>query len=543
MKTPSVSVLILVAAVMAAIAFPAPAAAATPAFTAPATYAVGTAPHGVGVADLDEDGLPDIVTVNRFSGDITILHGNGDGTFSRGASTFALPYPYAIALGDVNGDGHVDLVAALEASTDRHPIVVAYGHGDGTFDPPAAVPIVSDTGRSVAIGDVNGDGKPDIAANVLTYGSRSEIDVAVNRGSSFELASTNPLASDTSARVVLADTNGDGKLDFETTTGAGGFVQVMLGNGDGTFENHWAGPVGGYADALVAGDWNGDGAKDLAVVDPVAGTVTILTNDGNGTFSLAGSYGVGSFPLGLAAADFDGDNALDLVTTNELSSTISILPGAGNGAFGPATTLSGDWGPFAVVATDLNRDSAPDLVVANYLGNTVSVFLNTGGRDSIPPTVTVPSDIVVDGTSPAGAVVKYSVSVQDNRPGATVSCTPPSGAMFPIGTTTVTCTAVDAAGNTASDAFHVTVRGAAEQLDALIAAKDGMGLRRGTATSLDAKLNAARTALAAGDTATACSAMQDFLNEVTAQTGIHVPKDQANDLLNQARRIRKVLGC
>jgi hypothetical protein len=543
MKTPSVSALSLVAAVIAAIAFLAPAAAAAPAFTAPATYAVGTAPHGVAVADLDEDGVADIVTVNRFSGDITILHGNGDGTFSQSASTLALPYPYDIAVGDVNGDGHVDLVAALEAPTDRHPIVVADGHGDGTFEPPAAVPIVSDTGRAVAIGDVNGDGKPDIAANVLAYGSRSEIDVAVNRGSSFELASTNPLATDTSARVVLADANGDGRLDFETTTGAGGSVQAMLGKGDGTFENHWAGDVSGYTDALVAGDWNGDGAKDLAVVDPVAGTVTSLANDGSGTFSLAGSYGVGSFPIGIAAADFDGDNALDLVTTNELSSTISILPGAGNGAFGPATTLSGDYGPFAVVATDLNRDGAPDVVVANYLANTVSVFLDTAGRDSIPPTVTVPSDIVVDATSPAGAVVEYSVSVQDNRPGAAVSCTPVSGATFPIGTTTVTCTAVDAAGNTASGGFHVTVRGAAEQLVALAAAKDAMGLPSGTATSLDAKLNAARTALAAGDTATACTAMKDFLNELAAQTGIHVPKDQANDLLNRARRIRNVLGC
>lgn len=543
MKTPSVSVAFLVAAVTAAIAFVGPAAAAAPAFTAPATYSVGTAPHGVAVADLDEDGVPDIVTVNRFSGDITILHGNGDGTFTRSASNLALPYPYATALDDVNGDGHVDLVAALEAPTDRHPIVVAYGNGDGTFDPPAAVPIVSDTGRSVAVGDVNGDGKPDIAANVLTYGSRSEIDVALNRESSFDLASTNPLATDTSARVVLSDANGDGKLDFQATTGAGGSVQVMLGNGDGTFENHWAGGVSGYADALVAGDWNGDGAKDLAVVDPVAGTVTTLANGGTGTFSVAGSYGVGSFPIGIAAADFDGDSALDLVTTNELSSTISILPGAGNGAFAPATTLSGDWGPFAVVATDLNNDSAPDVVVANYFANTVSVFLNTAARDSIPPTVTVPSDIVVDATTPAGAVVEYSVSVQDNRPGATVSCTPVSGAMFPIGTTTVTCTAIDAAGNTASDGFNITVRGATEQLDALIAVKDGMGLPSGTATSLDAKLNAARSALVAGDTATACSAMQDFLNEVTAQTGIHVSEGQANELLKRAMQIRSVLGC
>lgn len=167
--------------------------------------------------------------------------------------------------------------------------------------------------------------------------------------------------------------------------------------------------------------------------------------------------------------------------------------------------------------------------------------------DTEPPVIHGAVDLVVDAASPQGAIVPFSVHASDAiDPAPVLSCTPASGATFPIGTTTVTCTATDASGNAASAIFAVTVRGASAQLGSLADLVASLNLKKGIENSLDAKLNAALAALdaaRAGAIGTACNQLGAFANEVNAQTGKAITSADAAALLGLAMRIRAVLGC
>lgn len=175
-------------------------------------------------------------------------------------------------------------------------------------------------------------------------------------------------------------------------------------------------------------------------------------------------------------------------------------------------------------------------------------FVDDGGRigrielaaDESPPLLTVPTDITVDATSPSGAPVDFTVTATDDvDPNPTVTCTPASGSPFPIGNTTVTCTATDKAANTGRASFSVTVRGAAEQLAELRADVHGVG----TGESLSAKVDAAQAAYSSGDERGTCEILDAVINFVDAQAGKHIPSDTADALIADATRIRAVLDC
>ncbi len=161
--------------------------------------------------------------------------------------------------------------------------------------------------------------------------------------------------------------------------------------------------------------------------------------------------------------------------------------------------------------------------------------------DTTPPVLTVPGPIVVNAKSPAGRVVNFTATATDNiDPTPTVVCVPPSGSTFPIGTTTVTCTATDDSGNSTSASFTIHVKGAAEQLADLRAAVTGVGPGK----SLENKIKAVQDYLAAGKKGMACSMLQNgFPNEVNAQTGKTITAAQAKQFKKDAARIANVLDC
>ena len=169
--------------------------------------------------------------------------------------------------------------------------------------------------------------------------------------------------------------------------------------------------------------------------------------------------------------------------------------------------------------------------------------------DTTPPAIVVPASIVVNATSPAGATVSYAVTATDpdNSPSQlTITCGPPSGSTFPIGVTTVNCSASDPAGNAAGATFTVTVLGGTDQLSNLVALAQSMDLKNGISTSLDAKLNAAIATLADMHTnsiSTACNQLSAFINETTAQSGKKLTASQAIQLIAAAQSIRAALGC
>ena len=216
-------------------------------------------------------------------------------------------------------------------------------------------------------------------------------------------------------------------------------------------------------------------------------------------------------------------------------------------------TLGRDFDEDESVFPSLNADGTQvaftsrnnDLVTGDTNG-VADVFLAavTWG-DDVPPALDVPQgSIVQPAESPAGAVVTYEVTASDiDDPNPTVSCVPPSGSVFAIGDTTVTCTATDASGNSATGTFVVHVQGLVEQLDELQWMVDTFDMDADVREGLQAKLAATRTALAKQRTATACNVLRGFVNQVTDESGQGVTVDLAAVLVERATRIRSVAGC
>jgi ELWxxDGT repeat protein len=203
------------------------------------------------------------------------------------------------------------------------------------------------------------------------------------------------------------------------------------------------------------------------------------------------------------------------------------------------------------LVADLNP-GAPDSAPVSLSAGTDSLFFGandgvhgwepfklTVHLDTTPPVITA-HDVTANATSPTGAVVTYMVTATDDTdPSPTVTCSPDSGSTFGIGDTLVECTATDAAGNHASASFNVHVKDASEQLADLAEAVDELG----PGTSLTDKLDDARAALDRDDTADACSVLNAFINQVRASSARTIAPDTANSLIEDATRIRAVLGC
>lgn len=175
-------------------------------------------------------------------------------------------------------------------------------------------------------------------------------------------------------------------------------------------------------------------------------------------------------------------------------------------------------------------------------GNVGTASFTVVVQDTTPPDLTLPSDITINATSPAGAQVLYAATAVDLVDGVVpVTCFPPSGTIFLIGSTTVNCSASDSHGNTATGSFNVHIKGAGEQVSDLLHVVEGGNL--GTGTSLSDKLQAVLVYIAAGDKADACGTLAAFIHQVQAQSGSQIPAGTADQLIAAAQRIRAVLGC
>jgi hypothetical protein len=233
------------------------------ALSAPSAFGAGTNPDSAAVGDFNGDGKLDLAVANEGSDNVSILLGNGDGTFQAAVDYGAGTDPDSVAVGDFRGNGKLDLVVANYYSNN---VSILLGNGDGTFQ--AAVNYGVSAPTSVAVGDFNGDGKLDLAvANVFS------VSVLLGNGDGTFQAAVNYGAGAEPAWVAVGDFNGDGKLDLAVANVATGNVSVLLGNGDGTFQaavNYGA----GIGESVAVGDFNGDGRLDLA--SPSAGVSVLL---------------------------------------------------------------------------------------------------------------------------------------------------------------------------------------------------------------------------------------------------------------------------
>ena len=284
------------------------------------------------------------------------------------------------AIGDFNGDGRPDFAVP----TNGGPIVILLGKGDGTFT--AGTPLASAasfTPTSAVVGDFNGDGKQDIA--VLSAQGIGSVNIFLGNGNgTFQAAKNFPVAASTSASRLLAmgDFNRDGIEDLVATNSGLGQVAVILGNGDGTFNapTYYSAPNSPWN--VVVGDLNNDGFVDLVVAADGSSSVTILQGNGDGTFKPAIFANTGGSQVGsVALGDFNGDGFLDLATTSAPDNAVYVLLNNKNTAtpgFGAAAKVTMNSGPYYLTIGDFNRDGKTDIISANNGNTTVGLLLGNG---------------------------------------------------------------------------------------------------------------------------------------------------------------------
>jgi hypothetical protein len=289
-------------------------------FGSPTEYDVDSAPFSVALGDFDDDGRVDMVMANYNDGNygtlITLL-GNGDGTFGAPMGIPVGIHPLALAEGDFNADGKLD-VALCQGLTG---LSVLLGNGDGTFQTKATYANLGCS--SVASGDFNGDGLPDLAV------AGSGVVLGVGDGTFGPLLSSWATAYEMDS-VALADLNGDGKLDQAATLTSYYEAAAFLGNGDGTCQPYDGWPTDVLPSSITIGDFNADGALDMATANQtnqLDGNVSVFLGDGRGHFAAQAALTVGKNPVFVIAADFNADGYADLAVANSVSNTISLFLG------------------------------------------------------------------------------------------------------------------------------------------------------------------------------------------------------------------------
>jgi VCBS repeat protein/Big-like domain-containing protein len=322
----------------------------------------------------------------------------------------------AVVLADVNKDGNTDAIV-VDGNLDNPifsidgAVSVLLGNGNGTFQPAVTYSAVLRGTDAVAVGDLNGDGWPDlvVVSNDGACLSFYCLGVLLNKGDgTFDAVVGYTTAGFDISSIVISDVNGDGKPDLVFTDLCGtecnnGAVEVLLGNGDGTFGSPTLYNLNraSYPLSVIAVDLNGDGKPDLAVANCTStgsGIVTVMLNKGDGTFPTQVTYPTGgNLASSVVAADMNRDSKLDLVVANLYSASVGVLLGNSNGTFGKVVVYPAIQDPDSLAIADFNGDGSPDVVVAsgnnrgdiftNVLGN-VTVLLNNGnGTLSAPVTM------------------------------------------------------------------------------------------------------------------------------------------------------------
>jgi YD repeat-containing protein len=354
-------------------------------FTNSQTLSTGNQPSITATGDFNGDGIPDLAIVNAGDQTISILLGNGDGTF-RPAPNSPISVSgtvTALVVGDFNGDGEPDL--AIDAAS----LQILLGKGDGTFGPAPPSSIPSFQSYAMAAGDFNGDGNLDLALGNI---SSATVTVLLGNGDGtfFQSAGAPPnLFSDITA-MVAGDFNNDGQLDLAITANTDaanfttqGWIEILLNNGDGTFRVAPTSPIafGASLSSLAVADFNGDGEPDLAVVDKGAAAIYILIGHGDGAFTLGANLsGVTYYPQIVSVGDFNGDGEPDVIVTG--IGYANVFLGNGDGTFifpYPLGTVQPvNIGTASGVAVaDFNGDGSSDWTATISGSNSLNVELST----------------------------------------------------------------------------------------------------------------------------------------------------------------------
>jgi hypothetical protein len=388
-------------------------------FTQAATISDPDGPFFVTAADFNGDGIEDLAVVNPASLNLTIYLGNGDGTFTLKSSPPAGSGldPLAATVADFNGDGKLDIAVADYARNTGVPgsVTILLGNGDGTFTQAAATPPTGDSPVSITAADFNGDGKMDLAV-ANSYDDVSQpgsITILLGKGDgTFTPAAASPATGYIPGSVAFGDFNGDGKVDLVApgsvvlgSSTAPGNATVLLGNGDGTFTSAVTPTTGVTPIFTAVGDFNGDGLDDLATANNFSSTVTVdlsqITETSTATINGVSIVGTGSHQVD---ASYSGDTnyaaALSTpisLTAQPVSTALSLTPNPGASNYGQQVSLIATLSPSSAQAQNATgtvtfSSGTTTLGTASLAGGTATLNLTSlsAGTDSI--TASYPGD-------------------------------------------------------------------------------------------------------------------------------------------------------
>jgi hypothetical protein len=314
-----------------------------PSFAATRNYRVGRNPAAVAIGDLNGDRKLDLAVVNSWSG-VSVLTNRGDGSF-RAARSFAtgrqLDLPFGLAIGDLTGDGKPDLAVANRVTKGGRGVILFVNKGSGTFRAERRF-VTAVQPEAVAIGELNGDKKPDLVA--VSHDDQA-VSVLLNKGGGRFAAKVNYRTGAGPRFVAIGDLTGDHKPDLVTQNENVRTVSLLVNKGDGTFESKRDFRGGRVPSAVAIGDLNADGKPDLVAVNNWSATISVFTNGGEGRFEPRRDFATARSPDAVTIAHLNGDRRPDLANIDYGRNSISVLVNSGDGISNRGSTTQPEGSP------------------------------------------------------------------------------------------------------------------------------------------------------------------------------------------------------
>jgi hypothetical protein len=347
-------------------------------FGSATSYSIGSGsfPASVALGDVNGDGWADAAVVDIANDSVSIFINNGNGTFTIRANPATGDAPFGVAIGDLNGDGKADMAVTNRITSGT--VSVFINNGSGTFAAQTPYSAGSEP-HGIVLGDVNGDGKSDmVVTNRATGGGGNTISVFINNGNGTFATQATYATESAPYGIALGDVNGDGRADIAVTNRTSGTVSVFINNGNGTFATQVSHTSGTTAESIAIGDVNGDGKADMVATNNGDDNVAVFINRGNGTFPTSGVpvYSTGDSPVSIALGDVNGDGRPDISTANFGGTSASVLINNSNGSFSTNVNYMAGTNPLGIALGDINGDGKADMIVANDGSENISVFLN-----------------------------------------------------------------------------------------------------------------------------------------------------------------------